>query len=119
MGYGRFFHIIDDGKLKIFNMQKKFHCRKTTIFIESTEIIWNGKDTNFLIVYILLKDMGWYLVVIENLQNNKYMIYILVGEVLNGTLSIFNKLHYHCWYTIMYLSQVLTQIYYFLLLITV
>ena len=46
----------------------------------------------------LFEDMGWYLGVIGKLQNGECLIYIFMGEVLNGTPNILNKSSYHCWY---------------------
>ena len=42
--------------------------------------------------------MDCYLGVIRKLHNDEYLIYIFTGKVQNGTLSIFNKTRYYCWY---------------------
>ena len=62
------------------------------------ELNWNRKYVNGLCVSIFLKDMGCYLGVIGNIQNDECLIYIFTVEVLNGNPSIFNKSHCHSWY---------------------
>ena len=37
--------------------------------------------------------------VIVKLHNDECLIYILTGEVLNGTPNILNKSQYYCWFT--------------------
>ena len=55
---------------------------------------WNNteqKYSNELFVSIFIKDMGWYLGVIENFHNDDCLIYNFTGEVLNGTPNIFTN----------------------------
>ena len=56
VGNDRFFYLNDDGKLELFYMQKKtFPAEKQNnyvIFIEWTELNWNGKYGNGLCVSI-------------------------------------------------------------------
>ena len=70
----------------------------SVLFIECIELNWNGKDANGLCFYIFLKDIGWYLVVIGNLNNDELIKYIFTDKFLNGTPSIFNISNDHCWY---------------------
>ena len=72
--------------------------RNFFLFIEFTELNWNGKYEHGLCVYIFLKDMGWYLGVAGKINNYECIIYICTGKVIIGNTSIFNKSHYHCWY---------------------
>ena len=46
------------------------------LFVEFTEIILSTRDENGLCVYNIIKDMGWYLVVIGKLYNYECLIYI-------------------------------------------
>ena len=59
---------------------------------------WEKIDENGLCVSIFLKNLGWYLGVIEKLQNDECLIYIFTGKVQNGTPIIFNETLYRCWY---------------------
>ena len=59
---------------------------------------WKTSDVNGLCVSIFLKNMGWYLGVIGNLDNYECLIYIFTGKYENVTPIIFNKTLYHCWY---------------------
>ena len=42
--------------------------------------------------------MVWYVGIIGKIQNDEYLIYMLIGKVLNGTPSVFNKSLNHFWY---------------------
>ena len=81
-------------------MQKKILPVKTNpvFFIKCTELTQNRKFANGLCFYIFYKDTGWYLGVIGNLHNDEFIIYIFMGEVLNGTINIFTNSQYHFWY---------------------
>ena len=55
------------------------------------------KYANGLCVYILIKYMRWYLGVIRKLHKDQCLIYLFIGEVLNGTSNIFTNSQYYCW----------------------
>ena len=42
--------------------------------------------------------MAWYLGVIVNRNNDECLIYILTGELLNGTPNIFTNSQYNFWF---------------------
>ena len=69
----------------------------SVLFIEYNKLIWNKKYADGFCVYILIKDMGWYLGVIEKIFNYECLIYIFICEVINGTPNIFTNLQYNCW----------------------
>ena len=50
-------------------------------------------------VYILFEYLGLHLGVIVFLYMYEWIIYIFTGEVIKGTSNIFNRSHYHFWYT--------------------
>ena len=48
-------------------------------------------------VSILIKYIGWYLVIIVNLHHYGCLVYIFTGVFLNGNPNIFDNSQYHCW----------------------
>ena len=56
------------------------------------------KYANRFCVSIFIEDMGCYLGVIGKIQDEKCLIYIFTGEILNGTPNIFTNSQYRCWF---------------------
>ena len=76
MGNVRSFFLNYEDKVHLYYIQKDipYGIKKSVLFIECTELNWNGKDANVLCVSILLKDTGWYLRVIGNIHNDECII---------------------------------------------
>ena len=55
-------------------------------------------DVNVLCISIFLYKMGWFLGVIEKLNNYECLTYIFTENVENGTPIILNKTIYSSWY---------------------
>ena len=74
----------DDGKLDLYYILKirdpVIKNNSLVIFIECAEMNQKETDADGLCVSILLRNMGWYLVVIGKLTNHECLIYIFVGK---------------------------------------
>ena len=85
----------------MFNIKKKIPCYKeknsSVVFIIYPEINWKKTVANGLCVSIFLKNIGWYLIVIGNLDNYECIIKIFTGKVENVTPIIFIKTKYNFW----------------------
>ena len=55
-------------------------------------------DTNSLYVFLSIRDIGWYLLVIGKLNNAKTLLYIFTGEVIDVTPNVFSEKQYDSWF---------------------
>ena len=62
-----------------------FKKNASVFFVEYIEMNWKISDANGLCISILFKNMGWYLGVIRNIDNDECRIYIFTGKVENDT----------------------------------
>ena len=59
VGNSRYLNFDDDGKPELYYIQKTMDNKYYFLFIEFTELNWNGKYANVLCVSIFLKYMVW------------------------------------------------------------